>query len=113
MKALGQYLNAARVKRQITLRQMAREVAISAMYLSELENGKKVPINGDVLPRLADYLGIEPSKLLALALKDKEAAVLERHVVDERIAVARELRTISPATLKEVKRLIDKDKEDQ
>jgi transcriptional regulator with XRE-family HTH domain len=40
---------------------MATDLGVSAMYLSEIENGKKTPLRGDVLPRIAIYLGIDPA----------------------------------------------------
>jgi transcriptional regulator with XRE-family HTH domain len=41
------------------------------MYLNEIERGRKVPIRGYVLERIANYFGISHKTLLRLAMEDR------------------------------------------
>ena len=71
MEKLGDILCKARTTRGITIRQMSRDLGISAMYISEIENSKKIPLRGDVLPRISVYLGLNPDETINLAFSEK------------------------------------------
>lgn len=53
-RKLGDYLHALRISRGKTLRTAAKEMNMSAMYLSEIESGKKIP-SGKMLKNIADF----------------------------------------------------------
>ena len=53
-RKLGDYLHALRISKAKTLRSAAKEMNMSAMYLSEIESGKKIP-SGQMLKKIADY----------------------------------------------------------
>jgi len=72
MGVFSDRIYAARVSRRISLREVAKNVGISAMYLSELENGVKIPDRSKVLPKLADYYAIPIDTLLNLAEEEKK-----------------------------------------
>lgn len=50
--------------------ELARRLGISRMYLYEIERGRRVPIRGYVLWKIADYFGVSNSSLLRLAMED-------------------------------------------
>lgn len=53
-KKLGNYLHILRIKKGKTLRSAAKDMEMSAMYLSEIESGKKIP-SGRILKKFSDY----------------------------------------------------------
>lgn len=67
----------ARTAKRLSMRSLASIVGCSAMYISELESGKKIPLRGDVLPRIAQALGVEPATLISLAFSDSQRRRLD------------------------------------
>ena len=65
-RSLGDAIREARVAKDITLRELARELQISPSYLSDIENDRRVPAE-DVLKRIADLLDLSFDDLMALA----------------------------------------------
>ncbi len=61
--ALGKYIRARRVKKNIGLREMATRLEISNAYLSNLESGKHSKANPLLLKKIAEELGIDHLKL--------------------------------------------------
>lgn len=55
----GQYLKEKRQERKITLRGMARELGISAAYLSNIEKGKRNPPSVDRLNQISKVLSFD------------------------------------------------------
>jgi transcriptional regulator with XRE-family HTH domain len=53
---------------------MASDLGVSAMYISEIENGKRTPLRGDVLPRIAIYLGLDPAMVTDMAFSERAEA---------------------------------------
>lgn len=100
MGELGRLIKSARVQQDVSLRQMADELGVSAMYLSEIENSKKIPTKGDVLALIADYFDFKQEELLELAFKEKKEATIKNQPNAPYLAVARRLRSASPETLK-------------
>ena len=74
---------------------MADELGVSAMYLSEIENSKKIPTKGDVLALIADYFDFKQEELLELAFKEKKEATIKNQPNAPYLAVARRLRSAS------------------
>ncbi len=70
-RKLGDYLHALRISRGATLRSAAKEMAMSAMYLSEIESGKKIP-SGQMLKKIADYYQESYIKLVSLGNNSQE-----------------------------------------
>lgn len=56
-KSLGEVLREWRDKADISLREMAKEVGVSAPFLSDVELGKRYP-RDDVLRKIAERLGV-------------------------------------------------------
>lgn len=65
-RKLGDYLHNLRIEKRKSLRGAAKEMEISAMYLSEIESGKKIP-SGQTLRKIADYYQENYIKLVQLS----------------------------------------------
>lgn len=68
--SFGEFLNAKRVEKDITLREMARKLEISAAFLSDVEKNRTAPLTKDRLDSVADILGLtldEKSAMFDLA----------------------------------------------
>lgn len=63
---VGEVIRAKREEKKIALVDFAREVGISAGYLSQLENGKKVNPNLEVMLKITEALNIDLGMLLGL-----------------------------------------------
>lgn len=59
---LGEWLYQKRVNNGETLRETAKEIGISAVYLLEIEKGEKIP-SGAVLKKLSQYYHVSYFKL--------------------------------------------------
>jgi transcriptional regulator with XRE-family HTH domain len=62
----GRYLAQLRALRKLSLRKASTGIGISAMYLSEVESGKKKP-SEDVLEKMSAFYNVEYTELLAKA----------------------------------------------
>lgn len=71
-KTFGEFLQAKRFVQKMTLREAAKILDISAMYLSELENNKKSNPNDDIIFKLI--------KLFALS-KEETIELFELHAI--------------------------------
>lgn len=105
MEKLGYILCKGRTDRGITLRQMAQDLGISAMYISEIETGKKIPLRGNVLPKIAAYLGIDPEKAVKMSYEEKAKEKTNRMEDDLSLVVARKAMSIRDPEF--LKRLVD------
>jgi transcriptional regulator with XRE-family HTH domain len=55
MKTLGEYLRELREQRDLSVRELAKRLDVSAPFLSDVELGRRHP-SGEVLERLAALL---------------------------------------------------------
>ena len=62
MKTLGQFIREKRSARELSLRELARRVVISAAFLSEIELGRRYP-SAEVLKKLSQELKISVKEL--------------------------------------------------
>jgi transcriptional regulator with XRE-family HTH domain len=62
MKTLGEYVRELREKNDLSLRELAKKLKVSAPFLSDIELGRRHP-SEDVLGRLASWLGTKPDEL--------------------------------------------------
>lgn len=72
-ETVGDRLRVGRARKRMTLRQTATTVGVSASYLSDIENGRKIP-SEDVVLGLASALDLDPDDLLAAAGRIGEGA---------------------------------------
>jgi len=71
MAKLGDYLHMERRRRKMNLRELSNFVNLSPIYISEIETGKKIPLNGDALIKLAHFFELDPGELTKMAFQDK------------------------------------------
>jgi transcriptional regulator with XRE-family HTH domain len=79
-QTLGEILRDARVKSEVTLRDLAKTLDLAPSYLSDIENDRRVP-SEEVLIRLAEVLRLRFDNLMALAgrVGDDAERYLKKH----------------------------------
>lgn len=70
MTTLGERLNQLRTKSKKTLKEIGDAVGLSAVYISDLEKGKKKNPSSEVLRDLANYFDVSTDYLLGREEKD-------------------------------------------
>lgn len=58
METFGEYLKHKREERQMSLRELARRLELSAPFLSDVENNRRAPLTEERLATLADVLNL-------------------------------------------------------
>ena len=86
----GEVVRRRRLKARITLRAMARELGVSAAYISDIELGHRNPPQNEMLAKIADLLELDRDYLENLAvfsrrrvsidMRDKDRSELERQM---------------------------------
>jgi transcriptional regulator with XRE-family HTH domain len=79
-RTLGEVLRDARVKADLTLRDLAKKLSISPSYISDIENDRRVPAE-EVLRQLAGELKLKFDDLMAMAgrVGDQAERYLKTH----------------------------------
>lgn len=73
-RTLGEVIHDARVKLDLSLRDVTKELHITPSYLSDIENDRRIP-SEEVLVKLADFLHLEYDDLMARAGRFGDEAV--------------------------------------
>jgi transcriptional regulator with XRE-family HTH domain len=55
----------------MNLREVSNVVGLSPIYISEIETGRKIPLTGESLMKLASFYGLDAAELTRLAFQDK------------------------------------------
>ena len=63
MKSLGKLLRDARLEKNLKIREVSRKLGISAMYISELETEKKIPLDSTYLEKISIFYGLSYTKV--------------------------------------------------
>jgi transcriptional regulator with XRE-family HTH domain len=71
----GDLLRKLRREAGKTLGDVARELEVSIVYLSDIERGNRKPFSTDRLIKIADYLGADAGPLIEAA--DREKGIIE------------------------------------
>ena len=75
MDAYGSYLRRERENARggegISLRELARHLEITPTYLSDIERGYRQPLSDDQNEIIADYIGVDASRLKSLAAEER------------------------------------------
>jgi len=71
-QTLGDFIRSARVAADLSLRELARRIAKTPSYLSDIENDRRVP-SEDVLAKIADAIGVPFEDLVVRAGRVGEA----------------------------------------
>ena len=58
----GEYLKQKREEKQISLRELARRLEVSAPFLSDVENNRRTPLTEERLSTLADVLNLSEAE---------------------------------------------------
>lgn len=97
----GGFLAQKREERDITLRELARQLEVSASFLSDVENNRKPPLTVDRLEKVASIMLLsveEKTKMYDLAGKQRNAVppdlpeyIIERDYVSAALRTARDL----------------------
>ena len=72
-KTVGQTFKDERKKRRWTLEETAKKVDCFVYYICNIENGKRVPVNGTVTKKLCDIYGLDYDKIRIKAVKENNA----------------------------------------
>ena len=62
----GEFLTAKREKRDLTLREMARQMGVSAPFLSDVEKDRTAPLTKDRLDKVAEILHLDIDERTAM-----------------------------------------------
>ncbi|MHB1652373.1 MAG: helix-turn-helix domain-containing protein [Desulfitobacteriaceae bacterium] len=97
----GRFLAQKREERDITLRELARQLEVSAAFLSDVENNRKPPLTVDRLEKAANIMLLsmeEKTKMYDLAGKQRNSIppdlpeyIIERDYVSAALRTARDL----------------------
>lgn len=97
----GEYLNAKREEKNITLRELARKLDVSAPFLSDVEKNRRAPLTPERLEKLAEVLTLtdqEKAEMYDLVGKQKGSVapdlpeyIMERDYVSAALRTARDL----------------------
>jgi transcriptional regulator with XRE-family HTH domain len=67
----GELLRAQRVQAGRSLGDLARHLGLSAMYISDIERGRRGPLDNFQTAEAAKFLGIDPGRLLKSAARQR------------------------------------------
>ena len=111
----GEFLTAKRVERDLTLREMARKLEISAAFLSDVEKNRTAPLTKDRLDAVAEILHFtadEKTTMFDLAGKQRNTVapdlpeyIMGRSYVAAALRTARDLNASEAEWLKFVEDL--------
>ena len=79
-RSLGEVLRDARAAAELSLRDLAKKLSLTASYLSDVENNRRVP-SEEVLGQMATELKLEFDRLMAMAgrVGDDAERYLKQH----------------------------------
>lgn len=69
----GSTLRRLRVASDKTLKDVARHIGVSIVYLSDVERGNRRPLPLEKIARICDYLRVDPSSLITAAVQERGA----------------------------------------
>lgn len=117
----GEFLAKKRGERDLTLREMARKLEVSAAFLSDVEKNRSAPLTKERLDKVIEILKLTPAEATAiydLAGKQRNALavdlpeyIMERRYVVEALRTARDLHASEAEWLKFVEDLKNRQKE--
>lgn len=74
MKKFGDALKEARKTQRLTLRRISEGIGLSIGYLSDIEQGRRLPPSADIIEQLEKTLHITKGSLSVLAVQAKKIA---------------------------------------
>jgi len=91
METLGELIHRGRMDKGLTMSKLASQAGLSTMYISELENERKVPTRGDALEKIAACLGLKAGELRRAAELSKLKQKAGRSMNEGKFALARKI----------------------
>lgn len=97
MKTLGQYIRELREKKDLSLREFAKRLGLSAPFVSDIELGRRFP-SDEAFEKMAEVLGVSledlrsydvripVSELKKLAQSDPSYGIALRKLADKKIS---------------------------
>jgi len=111
--SLGALVKEERLKREMTLKKLAEKIGTSAMYISDIENEKRIPISGEGLKALSIVFNIpletlENAAIMSRAVK-KSRNDDEKSVKDAKLCLARSIiqNSITEEQIQEINRILN------
>ena len=99
--SFGEYLTQLREAKDVTLRELARKIGVSAPFLSDVEKNRRAPLTAERLEKVAAGLGLseeEKAEMYDMAGKQRNAIapdlpeyIMEREYVSAALRTARDL----------------------
>lgn len=97
----GEYLTQLREAKDVTLRELARKIGVSAPFLSDVEKNRRAPLTAERLEKVVAVLGLseeEKAEMYDMAGKQRNAIapdlpeyIMEREYVSAALRTARDL----------------------
>jgi transcriptional regulator with XRE-family HTH domain len=87
LKTLGQHMRDLREKNDLSLRELAKKVGVSAAFLSDIELGRRHP-SEKVMAAIADALGTTAEKLAKYDTRPPMEELRRRAAADPTFAIA-------------------------
>ncbi len=109
MPSFGKLLKEARIRKKLTLREVAEFVGVSAMYISQLEHEERVPTKSQYLPKISVILGLDPEEMIKKAFEFNQKSQIEKIKPDMYLSIARKLQSATPETLQQVEMILKRE----
>lgn len=105
MKRISELLDEKRQEKGLNYKQLAEQVGVSAVYISQVLRGKKIP-GDEILVKLSEVLGLEPGLILRQAHFESAPEIAQRYLLEsEAGAWARKFDNVQPWELGSGKRI--------
>lgn len=91
MKTLGERIFEARKAKRMSLRQLSDLAALSPMFISQVENGRRTPVNGRSIAALAKALDLDEKNLKETAALSVVSQKAKKDLRGAQLALARKL----------------------
>ncbi|MEM5817366.1 MAG: helix-turn-helix transcriptional regulator [Desulfitobacterium hafniense] len=109
----GRKLRAARESAGLLLKDLAREMGWSVVYLSDIERGRRNPPSPDKIAQMANILGADYRTLVDLANQEKMRVELEiadksQHITTAALMLARSWDGLTEEEAQEIIKVLSK-----
>jgi transcriptional regulator with XRE-family HTH domain len=112
---LSEFVKHKRIEKGLTLSSLARDINVTPMFLSKIENNKTVPKSGDTLESLAYFFKVPFEVLQKMALESIEILRIQnsrnKDIGKYQLSLARAMVTtdLSEEQLLEIEKIIKKE----
>ena len=89
--SFGEYLTQLREAKDVTLRELARKIGVSAPFLSDVEKNRRAPLTAERLEKVAAEMYDMAGKQRNAIAPDLPEYIMEREYVSAALRTARDL----------------------